>query len=829
METSFNYEEYVGKVLDRRYRLEKLLGVGGMAVVFKATDLKENHYAAIKLLKKEISEDEEALKRFDTESRAVSMLSHPNIVGIYSVSTENELKYLVMEYVEGITLRTYMDKKGPLPAEEVISFSEQILAALNHAHSKGIVHRDIKPQNILLLKDGIVKVTDFGIAEIPGDEPEKAEDIKAVGTVYYISPEQADLGYSDARSDLYSLGVMMYEMSTGSLPFDGENTISVMMRQINEKPVPPRKLNKKIPRGLQNIILYSMEKNPRNRYATALDMFREVRKLKANPKASVLSPAAAKKALRSERNREQNLPSRSTTPVILGVAFAIVLVAIVAAFVALDRLNIGGFGKESLEVPAVAGQYYFSLEQCEGNREVYKKELEKLGLDSNYVVTVEYEYSDYIDQGLVIRQIPAPGASRKAPVSITLTVSRGVETVIVGDYTVMDWRTAQAELRRQGFAVTIVKEINGSVPAGSVIATEPEAGTVVRKGSIVNLRVSVGSDVNFIHMPDFSGKTESETMAAMNELGMTVGKVIYTRSSLPPGCVISHVPEPDSNVYTGATEVDFVVSGGKDFNTNVYPDVRGRDRTDAVDLLKLYGMNVSVIKVRSEEPLNTVISQNPAPSDADIKHTSEVTLRVSGGPGYSNIVTVIRVIGETEEDAKLLLDFCFGEDSAIKYYVYYLRDESPAGTVLKQFPEALSKVDAAAGNVYISLTVSGGPDLTETLVVPDLIGDDYDSAEDRLVDAGFKVRMVWKASGEAFGTVIYQSEEPEAEVTGLQGLIEIEIHISGGPDYVETTAAPETSEPPEPVTEPSEGAESTSPADSTDTDNPGPSPSDPLG
>jgi serine/threonine-protein kinase len=791
MDNGFSYEEYVGKVLDRRYRLEKLLGIGGMAVVYKATDMVEDHPVAIKLLKKEISDDEEALKRFKNESQAVSMLSHPNIVGIYSVSTENELKYLVMEYLEGITLRTYMDKKGALPYEEVVAFSEQILAALNHAHSRGIIHRDIKPQNILLLKDGIVKVTDFGIAEIGGPEVRDAEDIKAVGTVYYISPEQADQGYSDARSDLYSLGVMMYEMATSVLPFDGENTISVMMRQISEKPVPPRKINRKIPRGLQNIILYAMEKNPKNRYASALDMFRELRKLRTGSRARVLSPAAVVKERRSERNRAQNRPSRSVTPVILGVAFAVLFLAIVSLFVGLDRLNIGGIGRKSISVPAVAGNRYRSLEELNGDADLYREELEKLGLDNRFSVTVEYEYSDFIDEGLVIRQSPAPGANRKAPVSVKLTVSRGVEKVTVEDFTVMDWRTAQAGLREKGFAVTIVKEKNISIPAGSVIGTDPGPGTVLRKGSIVTLRVSIGTDANLVPMEDYRGKSEAEVTALMETLGMTVGKVTYTRSSLPAGCVVSHDPEPGENIYTGATTVDFVVSGGKDFNTNVYPEVAGMSRDEAVELLTLYGMDVSVIKVSSDSPVNTVIKQDPNPAGTitNRKALSSVTLRVSGGPDYTNIVNVMNVVGETAEDAKLLLNYNFGEDASLVYMIFYRRSASPVGQVLNQSPAAMSQVDAAAGNVYVYLTVSGGPDLTETLLAPDVIGCSLDEAEALAIEEGFVPKPVWKASDTPYGLVFEQKDEAGSEVTGLQGLVELEYYVSGGPGYVETEPA----------------------------------------
>ena len=233
-----NLDRYVGKLLDRRYRIRRVIGVGGMAVVFEATDLVMNRIVAVKMLKDEMSNDEVAVKRFINESKAVSMLSHPNIVKIFDVSVKGNLKYFVMERIEGITLKSYMHKKGALSTDEVLSYSEQVLKALEHAHAKGIVHRDIKPQNILLLKNGRVKVTDFGIAMLEDGDVSPSGD-KAIGTVYYISPEQASGKEIDQRSDLYSLGVMMYEMATGALPFNAETPISVAMMQVREQPKAP--------------------------------------------------------------------------------------------------------------------------------------------------------------------------------------------------------------------------------------------------------------------------------------------------------------------------------------------------------------------------------------------------------------------------------------------------------------------------------------------------------------------------------------------------------------------------------------------------------------
>ncbi len=278
-----NYEKYVGQIFDNRYRIERVIGIGGMAIVFKATDLLMRRVVAVKILKDEIAGDEPSVKRFINEYKAIAMLSHPNIVNIYDVSVRENIKYIVMEYVDGITLKNYMRHREVLNLREIVSYTTQILRALDHAHKKGIIHRDIKPQNIMLLKNGIIKVMDFGIAKLPNAETVTLTD-KAIGTVYYISPEQVEGGQIDSRSDLYSLGVMLYEMATGQLPFTADTPVSVALMQVNETAVPPREINPQIPVGLEQIICRAMEKNPDDRYQSAEDMLSHIQKLRENPR-----------------------------------------------------------------------------------------------------------------------------------------------------------------------------------------------------------------------------------------------------------------------------------------------------------------------------------------------------------------------------------------------------------------------------------------------------------------------------------------------------------------------------------------------------------------
>lgn len=282
MKAADAYNKYIGQIFDRKYKIVKTIGIGGMAVVFEAFDITTGKRVAIKMLKDTIENDTQAIRRFINESRAISMMDSDNIVKIYYVSVSGPHKFIAMEYIDGITLREFMNHRGVVSWHETVEFAIQILTALSHAHSKGIIHRDIKPQNIMLTEGGYVKVTDFGIAKIPKAETLTMID-KAIGTVYYISPEQARGLKIDARSDLYSLGIMMYEMVTGRLPFVAEAAISVLVSHMNEQPKPPTLYNPNIPKGLEQIILCMLEKDPENRYQSASQVIRHLNQLKKNP------------------------------------------------------------------------------------------------------------------------------------------------------------------------------------------------------------------------------------------------------------------------------------------------------------------------------------------------------------------------------------------------------------------------------------------------------------------------------------------------------------------------------------------------------------------
>ena len=346
------FERYVGVVFDNRYKIDKIIGVGGMAVVYKAIDLLMKRIVAVKMLRDEIAADEQSVRRFINESKAVAMLSHPNIVNIYDVSVRDNVKYIVMEYVEGITLKNYMTRKGVLSVKEIISYSEQILNALEHAHAKGIVHRDIKPQNIMLLKNGLIKVMDFGIAKLPNAETVTMTD-KAIGTVYYISPEQASGHPIDARSDLYSLGVLMYEMGCARLPFDADSPVSVALMQVNEKALPPRKVNSALPVGLEQIVMRAMEKNPTDRYQNAKEMLKHLLRLKENPHIVF-------REVRKAKPRKPHRASHAMLPIILGVTLAFLGVAAVSAAYAISAIFLNNTTQkaETIKVVDFVGKTY---------------------------------------------------------------------------------------------------------------------------------------------------------------------------------------------------------------------------------------------------------------------------------------------------------------------------------------------------------------------------------------------------------------------------------------------------------------------------------------
>ncbi len=582
-----NYEHLIDKTLDGRYRIVRNIGTGGMSVVFEAVDLMNNRAVAVKMLKEEMCSDLQAVKRFINESKAVALLNHPGIVHIYDVVISDKYKYIVMEHIKGITLKSYIEKKGPLTLQEILSWSEQILRALAHAHSKGIIHRDIKPQNILLLKNGRIKVTDFGIAKLPGASNMTMSD-KAIGTVYYISPEQASGKPIDRRSDLYSLGICMYEMATGTLPFLAESPVSVALMQVNDTPRPPREIVPDIPYGLEQIILGAMEKDPNRRFQDATQMLRHIAQLRTDadfvfhtkrvrrtevekhlidpdedpeqakrpPSRRILDPKAAKKKPMKKTKKQ----SSSMFPIIMGVALAFLMVMIVCGYILLTAFFDLQARQQpiTVSVPELIGQTYSAPLLAQYDEE-------------HFTFSLNYTQSDTYDPGTIIEQEPSGGTSRKiqpgkTKISVTLTVAVAESTTLLPDYSISDYRVVSGAIRDLGLEVKEVKEYNANIDSGNVIRTDPAPGTPMKQGEVVTIYISQGAKLDMHSVPDFKTKTTLEAYPLMLTPDgirfLVPGFVTYEYSeTIPEGQIISQSLLPGSMAVRGTT-IDFVISLG---------------------------------------------------------------------------------------------------------------------------------------------------------------------------------------------------------------------------------------------------------------------------
>ena len=600
-----NYENLIDTLLDGRYKLTSIKGVGGMAVVYEAEDLAvSNRKVAVKILKDEIGEDEQEVKRFVNESKAVAMLSHPNIVHIYdvNVSVHGEHQYIVMEYIDGITLKDYISRKQSLNWRESISYTEQILNALAHAHDKGIIHRDIKPQNIMLLRNGNIKITDFGIAKIQNSEPLTMTD-KAIGTVHYISPEQAS-GTTQITnmSDIYSVGILMYEMTTGTLPFNGNTPIQIAMMQVNDTPQNPRILNPEIPKGLSQIILKAMSKSPEKRYQSAGEMIQQLGMLSANPavifdtgnevtkKKSNLPVAVEvkKKNMQPQRKDIVRKPanntakanegnvrgnnakrgknrggkvsrrrSRSMLPIISGVTLAFLIVLGVSAFsIILTFLrDTGPNSGEDIRIPHYEGRIY---------DEDLRAEMESMRLRAN----LEYVFNDNYEPNTIVSQKPEAETLKKFrssadKVDIDFKISKGKDSHQMLDYSIEEYRNVEHTLKGKGINVEIKRVPHDSVLLNYIIETEPGPGMIVDTGDTVIIYVSTGQEPEFTLMPDLVGKTEREAKRLIVEHNLVLSEIKSELSEVVPyGCVIEQDPIPSRSVPKKSTKVTLTVSLG---------------------------------------------------------------------------------------------------------------------------------------------------------------------------------------------------------------------------------------------------------------------------
>lgn len=567
-------DNYIGKRLDGRYEIQEIIGVGGMAVVYKAYDNIDDRIVAVKILKEEFLANEEFRRRFKNESKAIAVLSHPNIVKVYDVSFGDKLQYIVMEYIDGITLKEYIEQQGGLKWKEAVHFTCQILKALQHAHDKGIVHRDVKPQNIMLLQTGNIKVTDFGIARFSRSDTRTMTE-KAIGSVHYISPEQARGEVTDEKADIYSVGVMMYEMLTGQLPFQSDSAVSVAIMQLQADPRRPKDLNPEIPMGLEQITMRAMQKNPRERYQSAAEMLRDLEAFKRNPnivfeysyfvdnqptryldqdllhQPAVRQPRKPVQQMRDPEPQEEYYDERpgksKTVQVLTGVAIAVIIILI--AFVAIVfGGNLFGGGRATVKCPNLLGLVYDTI-----------KDDPEYGGKFNIVVEREEANSEY-EAGQICSQNPEKGEMIKEGSTISVVVSKGANLKDVPDVYNKPLRDAKAELIDAGFIPREQEVASDEIPKGYVIKTMPERNQQAPEGSTVDVYVSKGKLEDAVPVPNLINLTKEKAKEVLEKNGLKLGEAKPVSSDQPEGIVLSQDPQ-DVEVEKGSA-VNITYSNG---------------------------------------------------------------------------------------------------------------------------------------------------------------------------------------------------------------------------------------------------------------------------
>ncbi len=564
-------DNYTGKRLDGRYEIQEVIGVGGMAVVYKAYDNIDDRTVAVKILKEEYLANEEFRRRFKNESKAIAVLSHPNIVKVFNVSYGDKLQYIVMEHVEGITLKEYIEQQGKLGIKETVHFTMQILRALQHAHDKGIVHRDIKPQNIMLLSNGNIKVTDFGIARFSYSDTKTMTD-SAIGSVHYISPEQARGDTTDDRADIYSVGVVLYEMLTGQLPFQSDNSVSVALMQLQTDPKRPRELNSSIPVGLEQIVMHAMQKNAKDRYLTAAEMLLDIEEFKRNPtirfqrdyfvdndptkfvpkkpSAAINTPVQQPVDNHPEFNDyEEDEEERSGKGGLIAIGVSIGLVALALFVFVFLYFFTDVFQPDTLVVPNFFGKNY-------------ETEIKGSDYESDFVFIVESVSNSSYENGTVFFQSPASGQKVKPENNvITLSVADNAQELVVPDVVGYQHELAKETLESKGFHVQSLPILNLVEDFGTVIKTDPAANTEVSKDTTII--VYFASDEDLIPVPDNAVGWDIEMAKAIIEsVGLTVDdEIVYENSSETSGTVIRTEPEAGEKVIQGS-KVTLIASNG---------------------------------------------------------------------------------------------------------------------------------------------------------------------------------------------------------------------------------------------------------------------------
>lgn len=528
-----NKDNYLGMILEDRYEIEELIGSGGMAVVYRALDHRLNRQVAVKIMRAELAENEKFRARFLTESHAIAKLSHPNIVGVYDVSHMDNVEFIVMELAEGETLKQFMRDNGPLDAKKTVDFSLQIARALEHAHKKGIVHRDIKPQNILVVDNNTVKVADFGIADLQSEVPNVENE--AIGSVHYISPEQARGLPVDARSDIYSLGIVMYEMLSGRLPFDGDDDRTIALKHLSSVPTPLRELVRSVPAELEKIVMKAMEPSLEERYQSAEQLsadLESLRKIMAGALEDVegnVAPLGSEGELSRESYLRRRRRAR-TVSTLSGIFVVLSFILFLGVFFWNYWLKDIFAPGQRISIPIFVGSSYETII----NSKNYTK---------SFQFDLTYEIDPDVEKGIIISQEPEAGKSYMLSdkgIKVKLTISTGVLLTEIPDLVGREYREATSELEKLGFTVEKLYASSNDVALDRVVDISPSPGEKLPAGATVYVTVSLGPEEETVIMPYLVGYGQGEAQAVLEAYKLQLVSVskVYN-DTVPVGCVVS--------------------------------------------------------------------------------------------------------------------------------------------------------------------------------------------------------------------------------------------------------------------------------------------------
>lgn len=553
-------DNYVGKRLDGRYEVQEIIGVGGMSVVYKAYDNVDDRIVAIKILKDEFLNNEEFKRRFKNESKAIALLSHENIVRVYDVNFGEKLQYIVMEYIDGITLKEYINKQNSITWNDAVYFMTQILRAVQHAHDKGIVHRDIKPQNIILLPNGTLKVTDFGIARFSRSETKTLTE-QAIGSVHYIAPEQAKGEQTDERADIYSMGVVLYEMLAGKVPFDSENAVSVALMQVQANAEKLTQINPNIPKGLEQICVHAMQKNPDDRYQSATEMLLDIEEIIKNPNtvfnyaSNTESQTKSVPVVTDDRYNEEydeavdyEAERKHKKKMIAAVTIGVIV--LIAAVVGVIYMFTSGINTKTHTLENFVGYSYDELQNSN---------------DYKYEFVAEYQKTDEKEPGIILSQSPEAGSKITEGSTVTLVVAASEKDITMPNVYGLTLEMAEQTLKQSELSIFKAMKINSdTVEEGKVIYTDPKANSIVSGDQEITIYVSDGpstTTIEKIKIPDVIGLTKSGAREFLTKYGFTNVEFKTQDSTYPKDVVISQSPSVGSSAKA-TDKITVIVSTG---------------------------------------------------------------------------------------------------------------------------------------------------------------------------------------------------------------------------------------------------------------------------